>query len=111
MSSPRFGPTAVRLSSPVMVWALHFGSIYALAALACARGFNGAHLFGMDAVTWIVLGATIVALAVITRVAIPALRAGLQPFENWLTASLAALAALAIVWQGIAPVLLLPPCP
>ena len=110
MSPRRFGPTVLRLSSPVAVWAVHFGTIYAFAALACARHFHGAQLLGRDAVTWVVLGATIIALAVIGRVVWRALRAGSQSFEDWLTVSLGALAALAIVWQGIAPVLLLPPC-
>jgi hypothetical protein len=96
----RFWPTALRMSSGVLVWAAHFTVVYGFTALACARGFGGA-------APWVVGVATLVAAAAAVLVLLTHLS---QEFTRWITAALAAAALLAILWEGL-PALLLPnPC-
>jgi hypothetical protein len=61
-------------------------------------------------ITWTVFGTTALALGAVAWVVLPALRAGLESFQNWLTTTVGALAALAMVWEGFVPVFILPPC-
>ena len=89
----------LRISLGVVVWALHFAAIYGFTALACARGFGAA-------APWVALGATVVAAA--AAIAIIATHLSSE-FTRWMTASVAALALLAIVWEGLSP-LWAPPC-
>ena len=105
-----FTRTALRIWSGAIVWALHFTVIYAFAALACARGYADVRLFGPNLVTWSVLGATIIGLVVAVAIARRALRGGVESFERWMTAAVAGLAALAIVWEGLAASFILPSC-
>ena len=97
------------MSSGVIVWALHFATVYGFTALACAHGLGDTRWPWMSVTAVIVIATAIALGATIVFVAI-AMRAGLAAFENWLTAGVGAFAALAIVWEGLVPVFMLPPC-
>lgn len=97
-----FLASMLRMSAGIWVWALHFTVIYAFTALACARALPP------GAVIWTVSVATLVAAAACLGIA----RAGLrrvEHFESWMSAALAGLALLGVVWQGL-PVLMVPIC-
>jgi hypothetical protein len=88
------------ISAGVIVWALHFAVIYGFTGLACARGWDGA-------IPSTVALATLAAGALIVIILFKGIRR--QEFIHWMTTAVAALALVAIVWEG-APVLLVSPC-
>lgn len=90
---------ALRISLGVVLWALHFTVIYGFTALACARGFGAS-------APWFVGGATVVAAAAAIAIIVTH-RSG--EFTRWMTAAVAALALVAIVWEGF-PALMVPAC-
>ena len=83
----------------VMVWALHFAVIYGFTGLACARSFGAA-------VPWTVGAATLVAAAAAIAIIVKHLS---SEFTQWMTAAVACVALLAILWEALAA-LLVPPC-
>lgn len=89
------------MSSGAMVWALHFGAVYGLAALACARGWQ-------RLIVPSVAVSTALAVAAILAILVVALR-GRAQFEWWMAAGIAAFALLGIVWGALA-VLMVPAC-
>jgi hypothetical protein len=89
------------MSSGVVIWALHFGAIYGLTGLACARGWQ-------EVVPPGVALATVVAAILALAVLVAGWRRRAQ-FESWMTAGIAALALVAIVWEAL-PVLIVPIC-
>lgn len=101
------------------IWAAHFGAIYAANAFACARGLAGARLLGLPVVPVVVSALTLLALAALAwvmraalvRLAPPLDEGGeAEPrFTRWFAFATAALAALAVTFQGI-PALVVPPC-
>lgn len=94
-----FPATALRMSSGVIVWALHFALVYGYTALACARGFGAS-------VPSVVGGAT----AAAALIALGLILANLgHEFTRWMSAALAAAALLAIVWEGLS-VFMVPAC-
>jgi hypothetical protein len=95
-----FLPAALRISAGVIVWALHFASLYGFNALACARGFPGA-------VPWVTGAATLAALAGTAWLLIREGRR--EGFEGWLAFSIAAVVLVAILFQT-APLLIVSPC-
>jgi hypothetical protein len=92
-------PTLLRISSGVIVWALHFGFLYGFTALACARGFP-------HVVPWVVGGATVAAGLAAALIILKNLSAD---FNRWLAAALAVAALLAILWEGLT-VFMVPMC-
>jgi hypothetical protein len=96
--------------SGAVIWGVHFGLIYGYTALACARGFADVKWLGLSVVTAAILAATVLAAAAVLTFVVPAIRAGLSSFENWMTAGGGAFALLAIVWEGFVPVLIVPVC-
>lgn len=105
-----------RLWVAPLVWAVHFLAIYAFTALTCARrGIAG--WFGVDAVPWFVGAATWVAAAILLLTIRVAVRDGRRAaslsefsgFVHWLTAAIASLVLLAVLWETL-PVLLVPVC-
>jgi hypothetical protein len=106
--------------SAMLVWAAHFLLVYGAQATACARGATGATLFGQPLVPALVLGLTAVSLLAVGVIGLRAwrrLRSGLSgqegedepQFTVWMTAAIALLAALAIIWEA-APAVILRPC-
>lgn len=91
----------LRMSAGAIVWALHFGAIYFFTALACARGFPGA-------ISWVAGAATLAALAAAAYIVAHAFP-GRADFSEWMKASIAGVAIIAIVFEGIALVMV-PPC-
>lgn len=98
---PGFVRTSLRISAGVLVWALHFAAIYGFTALACARGWSGAVL------PLVVLATLAAAAAMLVIVVAGTRRRG--EFESWLSASLAGLALVAVLYEGIT-VLVVPSC-
>ena len=96
--------------SGVIIWAVHFGLIYGYTALACARGFADTKWLGLSVVTAVIVAATVLAIGATLAFVVPAMRAGLGSFENWMTAGIGAFALLAIVWEGFVPVFIVPVC-
>lgn len=96
-----FARESLRVFAGVIVWALHFTAIYAFTSLACTRGMP-------DAVAWGIGGATLAAVAACGWILRAALRRT-PAFDAWLTAGIAAMALLAIVWEAL-PVLMVTPC-
>jgi hypothetical protein len=92
--------TALRMSSGVIVWAVHFAAIYGLTALACARGFGAS-------APWAV-GVTTVAAAVLCLLIIFGNRDA--EFTRWISAWLAGAALLAIAWEGFSALMVPDPC-
>jgi hypothetical protein len=91
--------SALRLSAGPLLWLAHFTALYGVNSIACARGFPGA-------VPWVVAGATVVLGVAAAAVALKPLK---KEFIGWLSAGLALLALLAILWQAL-PVLMVSPC-
>jgi hypothetical protein len=81
------------MASGVLVWALHFAALYGFTALACARGFGGA-------VPWFAGLATLAALAAMLAIVARNLPRRAE-FESWMTAAIAALALIGIVYETV----------
>jgi hypothetical protein len=105
----RFTRTTLRMFSGVIIWAAHFTVIYAVAALACARGFAETQWLGASLIAWAIGAATLVAIAAILLMVVPALRSARESFESWMTAAVGALALLAVVFETV-PVVMVPAC-
>lgn len=75
---------------PILVWAAHFTVIYGFTALACARSMAGA-------IPWVVGLASLIALAGLIALALPARRT--SSLTNSMTLGLGGLAAIAVVWE------------
>lgn len=96
-----FVATALRMSSGVVVWALHFAVIYGFTGLACARGWAP-----------LVPPAVVFATGVALAAALAVIVAGFTKrgeFESWMSAALGGFAFIAIAYEGIA-VLIVPAC-
>jgi hypothetical protein len=92
---------ALWLASGAIVWSVHFLVIYGFTGIACAHGRDWE-------APWVVGVATMVAALLALAIA----RRGWRrrgEFEHALSAGLAAFALLAILWEGLA-VLLVAPC-
>ena len=96
-----FPLTALRISAGVIVWTLHFAAIYGVTGLACARGWT-------SIIAPSIVAATALAAAACLAIIVAGWRRRAE-FESWLSASVAALALVAIVYESI-PVLIVPPC-
>jgi hypothetical protein len=93
--------SALWMAGGVLVWAVHFGLIYAVVTLACAHGSPGPASAG-------VAGATLVALAANGALILHGYRAR-ATFVGWMTAGLAFASAWAVLYEGIG-VFFLAPC-
>ena len=101
----------------LIIWASHFGFVYGFNALACTFGFAGSQLLGMGVVVLAVGLATLLAfgadiLVLLRAVAGPHavnLAADSRHFIRYVAGSLAALSAVAVLWQGL-PALMIPAC-
>ena len=96
---------ALRMLSGALIWAVHFMGIYGFTTLACARDFASIQWLGIGVVAWVVGGATVIALAAGLWVIFTAIRTRRIGFTEWMTASVAALASLAIVWEALPAVM------
>ncbi len=100
----------------LLIWALHFGAIYAFQALACARGFAG-EVAGAGIVTVFVVAATVLALLAAAAVLVAGWRtaganADLAEHDEFLRSLgllVAGLSVVTIVWEAL-PVLMMPAC-
>ena len=109
MEHRRFWLVSLHMFSGVIIWAVHFTAIYGFTALACARGFQTLQWLGIGIVPWAVSGATLVAASATLAILVPALRTARASFESWMTAGVAALALIAILWETL-PVMMVPVC-
>jgi len=113
----RFVIITLRMLSGVLIWSIHFGVIYIFTALACARQFQDLSWLGIGIVPWIVAIATVMAVAGILAILVPAWRNlyhhSPQPatpaFIDWMTIAFGGLALLAIILEAL-PVMLVPIC-
>lgn len=88
----------------IAIWAAHFTVIYGFTALACARHMTGA-------VPWVVGIASLVALAGLVVLAVPASMrvARILSLADSLTMGLGGLAAIAVLWEA-SSILWVPAC-
>lgn len=112
-----FVTNTLRMLSGVLIWGAHFGVVYIATALVCARGVQNLSWLGVGIVAWMVTIATVMAIAWILIILVPAWRnlhrhrpqSATPAFIDWMTVSFGGLALLAIVWVTF-PVMLVPIC-
>lgn len=106
--------------SGMLIWALHFGLIYGVTSLACARGFAQTRVFGVAVLPLSIGVLTLIAALGSLAVIWQALRrrralaasgdeSSLPEFTSVVAALIAGLALVAIIWEAL-PALMLPPC-
>ena len=96
-----FPLTALRIGAGVIVWTLHFAAIYGVTGLACARGWSSIVAPSIGA-------ATALASAACIAIMVAGWRRRAE-FESWLSATEAAFALIAVVYDAI-HVLIVPVC-
>lgn len=109
----------LRNAAGLALWAAHFGTIYAVNALACERGLAGTRLLGlpwMQALVGLATLATLLPLgfllwSAVSRLDGPVTEGGeAEPrFTRWFAAATTGYAILAVLFQA-APALVVPPC-
>jgi hypothetical protein len=100
----------LRMLSGALIWAAHFLALYGFAALACARGFAHTQWLGIGVPVWTTGTATMIALATLLAIVATSIRRWPSvAFIDGMTAAVAALAILAVIWETL-PVLMLRPC-
>ena len=92
--------TLLRMSSGVIVWALHFTAIYGFTALACARGFGASAPLVVGAATLVAAAAAIFII----------IRNFSSEFSRWVSAAVAGAALVAILWEGLSAFMVGNPC-
>ena len=104
------------MTSGLVFWAAQFTIVYGLTAVACARGWYGHALLGVDVVRAGIAAATVVALAatgmVLWRTLARRAHAPGDESEGFITAVtmwVCGLSLLAIAYNGV-PALILPAC-
>lgn len=103
---------ALALFAAPIIWAAHFLGIYGFAGVVCARPGLQDEWLGITVLAWGVLGAGVVAVAALALSMRARERAGAgerPDFLRHVSAGLAWLAVIAIVWESIA-VLYFPGC-
>jgi hypothetical protein len=118
-AEPRPAFEMLRNAAGLALWAVHFGVIYAINALACERGLAGTRLLGLPWAPALIGLATLAALlplglvlwSAVSRLGQPLTEGGeAEPrFTRWFAAATAGYAILAVLFQA-APALLVPPC-
>jgi hypothetical protein len=106
--SDHFLPRATRASLPFLIWAVHFGFAYIVAASQCTPGAFRAE--GPN--PWILGGATLLSMAACVwagALSGKRLRQGSEDFVDYVGAASAVLATVAVAWTGI-PVLVASGC-
>lgn len=101
----------VLFAAPI-VWAVHFLAIYGFAGVVCARPGLQGDWMGLPLLVWGVLAAGAVAIAALALAMRARLRKGAEhgpAFLRQVSAGLAWLALVAIVWESAA-VLFFPGC-
>ena len=91
----------------VLVWAVHFMASYGLVTIICTRGLGFLQWGGIGVVAWTMITLTVAALIALAALAFATARGA--GFGDRLAAGVAALAALAVVWESWL-VLREPPC-
>ena len=119
MSGRSFPVTFGAMLAPFLIWAGHFGLVYAINGAVCARAPEGAMLLGYPLSVALVAAATVLALAWVAVLLVMALRgsgpaghvASVDPrrFARWFVVAGAGAALVAILWVGL-PALLVPAC-
>lgn len=119
MDARGFPATFAAMLSPFLVWAGHFGAVYAFNGVVCARGLDGETLLGLPLATVAVTAATLLALLAVALLLARAVRGagpaggaadpGLRRFARWFTVAGAGTALVAILWTCL-PALQLPAC-
>ena len=84
----------LRMGAGAIVWAAHFAVLYGVTALACARGQP-------SLAPWIITLATVAGVAVAGVIGARSYRRR-HDFAHWMTATVAAVAVLAMVWEAVA---------
>lgn len=96
-----------------LVWAGHFLFVYGLNGVICARPALQSHWLGLPWSSWVICGASLLALAVMAvlyrrlRGRLPTV--GDPRFLPGLARALTLLSALAVIWETV-PVVMLPAC-
>lgn len=120
MSERRLISKIFFLLAGLLIWAGHFGAVYAFNATACARAFAGLALWGVGIVPAVVGVLTLAALAADIAVLVlaqagrgPGIAGATDPataeFWRFATMALAGLSLVAVAWAGL-PALVVPPC-
>ena len=110
-----FALVAAMTVGGLLIWAVHFLTVYGFTGLACARGFAGARVLDIGVVPFTIGAATALALGgAITILSLAARgmrRAQSTPsrFLWYASLMLAGFAAIAIVWAGL-PALYIDAC-
>jgi len=102
-----FARTALFITAGLLVWAADFLFIYVFAALACARGFDGASVLGIGVVPFASAVASAVALSLTAALVVAARRGsgrrgdGARAFTVRAALAVSALALIAIALTGM----------
>lgn len=120
MNAPGFTRKLTFFLSGFLVWAAHFGLVYGINGLACARGVASQPVAGTSLAAISVAAATVIAAIVIVAVLVlaiagrgPGIRheadGALRAFWRYGTIAIASLGVIAVLWSGL-PVLIISPC-
>lgn len=119
MASRSFPATFVGMLAPFLIWAAHFGVVYSINGMVCARKPEEALLFGLPLSMALVGIATLLAIGWVAILLVKALRGagpaghvgGADPrrFARWFVAAGSGTALVAILWVGM-PALIVPAC-
>lgn len=107
-----FTSTFLKMFSGPLIWAVHFLTIYAFAALACARRFAHIEWLGTGVVAWAISLFSLLAIAAISLLAWRFSRSKKQDeagFAYRTAIVLSGLSVVAIIWETV-PVFLVPAC-
>ena len=81
----------------VLVWAVHFMASYGAVTLLCTRGLGPLAWGGVGVVAWTLIALATASLVALAAVALSARRG--DRFVDHIATGVAALAALAVVWE------------
>jgi hypothetical protein len=107
--SASFAATSLRMSAGIIIWAVHFAAVYGYTGLACARRFEPSGETWVALVPWVVAISTVAGVLLAIAFVAPAVRATRHQFVEWMSGWVAALAALAMILEGIS-ILWVPVC-
>jgi hypothetical protein len=113
--------TTLFVTGGLLIWAADFIFTYVVAAVACARGFTGWSVLGMNAVRVTIVLATVIAATLTGGLAWTARRmhrraldarqnGSSEVFLAFMALAVSGLALIAILWNGFAS-FLRPHCP